>query len=102
MDFMATLEQESMELIRVERDYDDLESRYASRGPTTIGEAAARQKAFETRMCPLRAQAIKRLRSIYGVRFDQFLYTAIAPGVFKQLDVRETETELRSKSEGCQ
>jgi hypothetical protein len=100
-DFLATLERESIELIRVERDYGDADSAYSRRKPTTVGETAARQKSFEARACPLRTQAIKQLRSIYGVRFYQFLYSAIAPGVFRQLDAPQTEGELRTRAEGC-
>ena len=101
-DFLVTVERESMELIRAERDYGDFDSAYSRRKPITIAEMAARQRAFEARACPLRAEAIKRLRSIFGLRFDQFLYSAIAPGVFRQLDVPLSESELRAKSEGYQ
>jgi hypothetical protein len=101
-DFLATIQREAAAFIAAERDAEAIRSGYSHRALRSITPAPGAGLAdIESRECPLRAVAIKRLRSIYGARFDEFLYTAIAPDVFEQFDTPQTETELRAKLGGC-
>ena len=102
-DFPDVLERESRSLIAVLRQ--EVELRLTTATPLSGAELRtqlSKLKEYEAAECPLRTQAITRLRARYGKRFDQFLYSAIAPGVFEQFTEAQNPAELRAKAGGCQ
>jgi hypothetical protein len=52
-------------------------------------------------LCAARFAAMTRLRARYGVAFDRFLYTVVAPEAFLDLFGAMTGEEMRQSERGC-
>lgn len=102
-DFLDVVERESEEFLRLQRRELELEERMYG-GGTYPPSAPSEIRNLRSAQCSVRAAAIRRLRQIFGVRkFDQFLYSAIAPGVFYDfLEPTPTAATLRAREEGCE
>lgn len=100
-DFLTTLRRESEELIAIQRREVELSERVGTGGQQ--GNLMPELLRLRAEQCPLRAKTIRRLREIFGVEtFDRFLYTAIAPNLYKSIvgGVQDAE-ELRAEERGC-
>ncbi|HEV2720871.1 MAG TPA: hypothetical protein VG323_12690 [Thermoanaerobaculia bacterium] len=98
-DFMMKLEKEAGRFIALRREDAQLRQLIATGKADEATRARLRQ--VETLECPSRAAAIRNLRRMFGSRFDQFLYSAIAPSVFRDLYTPTSAQTLRWQEEGC-
>jgi hypothetical protein len=99
-DFLNVLEREAHAYLVLQRQETELRD--------SIGQGASDPKAvlvqvqrIEAAECPVRAAAIRRLRLVFGSRFDRFLYTAIAPGVFYDFFEPQRAADLLAQDLGC-
>jgi hypothetical protein len=99
-DFLDTLERESRPFLNLQRREMVLRT-----VPILTGKdlQALQPKLNEIELleCGPRADAIRRLRAIYGGRFDQFLYAVAARNITKEVSVPDNPSDLRLKEAGC-
>jgi len=69
---------------------------------TERSRTRARLQELRTLECHSRADAMRHLRKVFGHRFDQFLYSVIAPSVSRDIFEPITAQQLRNQEEGCQ
>jgi hypothetical protein len=100
-DFLDVLEHESTSLIAILRQEVDLRLTTSHLTGGELRAQLSKLKEYEAAECPLRMQTITRLRARYGKRFDEFLYSAIAPGVFEQFTEAQDPALLRANAGGC-
>lgn len=99
-DFLGQVVAESRRFIELEREAVALHDQIGH-GVGDVEAIMARLRAIAAEQCPLRADALRHLRSRYGPAFDRFLYTAIAPNVhFTFYEVQDAQV-LRRQEEGC-
>ena len=67
---------------------------------TNSARDKARLRQLGALECRSRADAIRRLRTAFGARFNQFLYAVAAPNVFI-VNKQATPEQLRAEEEGC-
>jgi hypothetical protein len=100
-DFLVTLEFESREFISLQRHEYEVGEKLA-RGDSTAFAEIRRTRDAE---CPVLAESVRRLRRVFGVAFDRFLYEVFAPTMFREFDEFdsvETATDLKRREAGCQ
>lgn len=100
-DFLNTLERESQAYLQLQRQEIALRDAI-SEGRADQRKTFAQVRALEAAECPARAAALRRLRSLFGSRFDQFLYTAVAPGVFFTFFEPQSAAILLAQERGCE
>ncbi|MDQ3282181.1 MAG: hypothetical protein M3Q69_12300 [Acidobacteriota bacterium] len=100
-DFMKTFEYQCRPFIEAQmREFHVMDRIQAERGD--VRELWKELQAVREEECPLRVAALDALRGIYGERFDEFLYVAIAPNAFTTGGNPKTYSdELRRKEAGC-
>jgi hypothetical protein len=99
-DLLEVLEYESRQYLELQRRELDLRDEIG-RGEGDPVLIMNNVKSVMVDECPLRAAAIRRLRARYGVAFDRFLYSAIAPGVFYDFFDSQSADALFAQEEGC-
>jgi hypothetical protein len=98
---LTVIEIESAEFIRLQKKEELLrdERTQETGDPTMLFD---RIKQVEREQCPVRAAALSRIRSHFGGDiFDRFLYSVVAPSIFKEFGTAPDATSLRAAEEGC-
>ena len=99
--FLTLLQKDAQTFITLQREEMQLRERFASGNSDEARATKARLDVVEVLACSSRAAAIRALRQKFGSRFDRFLYSAIAPSVFRDLYTPVSPETLRRKEEGC-
>ena len=99
--FLTLVQKDAQTFITLQREERQLRERVASGNSDEARAAKARLDVVEVLACSSRAAAIRDLRRKFGSRFDRFLYSAIAPSVFRDLYTPVSPETLRQKEEGC-
>ena len=100
--FLMTLESELRAVIDLQTEEERVRAAMAS-GDGATAAARERLQWLQAEQCPLRTTAIARLRRQFGAKFDEFLYTALAPNMVQTAynPTRNAAFFLRQEG-GCQ
>jgi hypothetical protein len=100
-EFLPALRKQARAFIAMQREERTLEQQLFSGGMTDPQSGMARLRALQKSECASRADAMRNLRATFGLGFDKFLYSAIAPGVFRDFFEPVSAEALRAEEEGC-
>jgi hypothetical protein len=99
--FLDALRTESEQFIALQRREHELRD-LMNGGGHDMASLLSEINGLEAAQCPLRADAITRLRSKFGTtKVNRFLYEVVAPGVFFDFEEPQDAQVLRSREGGC-
>ena len=100
-EFLPTLRKQARAFIAMQREERTLKQQIFTGGMTDPQSGMARLRELQKSECASRAAAMRNLRARFGANFDRFLYSAIAPGVFRDYFEPISAQTLRAEEDGC-
>src|SRR5437588_7489769 len=100
-EFLPTLRKQARVFIAMQREERTLKQQIFTGGMTDPQSGMARLRELQKSECASRAAAMRNLRARFGAGFDRFLYSAIAPGVFRDYFEPISAQTLRAEEDGC-
>ena len=100
-EFLPTLRKQARAFIAMQREERTLKQQIFTGGMTDPQSGMARLRELQKSECASRAAAMRNLRARFGASFDRFLYSAIAPGVFRDDFEPISARTLRAEEDGC-
>src|SRR5438105_12974208 len=100
-EFLPTLRKQARAFIAMQREERTLKQQIFTGGMTDPQSGMARLRELQKSECASRATAMRNLRARFGASFDRFLYSAIAPGVFRDDFEPISARTLRAEEDGC-
>ena len=100
-EFLPTLRKQARAFIAMQREERTLKQQIFTGGMTDPQSGMARLRELQKSECASRAAAMRSLRARFGASFDRFLYSAIAPGVFRDDFEPISARTLRAEEDGC-
>ena len=100
-EFLPTLRKQARAFIAMQREERTLKQQIFTGGMTDPQSGMARLRELQKSECASRATAMRSLRARFGASFDRFLYSAIAPGVFRDDFEPISARTLRAEEDGC-
>ena len=100
-EFLPTLRKQARAFIAMQREERTLKQQIFTGGMRDPQSGIARLRELQKSECASRAAAMRNLRARFGASFDRFLYSAIAPGVFRDDFEPISARTLRAEEDGC-
>lgn len=100
-ELFPAIRKQAREFIAMQQDERTLKQQLFSGGVGDPQNGMARLRALQKSECASRAEAMRKLRATFGLAFDKFLYSVIAPGVFRDFFEPVSADALRAEEEGC-
>jgi len=100
-EFLPTLRKQARAFIAMQREERTLKQQIFTGGMRDPQSGIARLRELQKSECASRATAMRSLRARFGTGFDRFLYSAIAPGVFRDYFEPISAQTLRAEEDGC-
>ena len=85
----------------MQREERTLKQQIFTGGMTDPQSGMARLRGLQKSECASRTTAMRNLRARFGAGLDRFLYSAIAPGVFRDYFEPISAQTLRAEEDGC-